>query len=245
MEGGGRVQTESAKTAEPARQAAVRPSGGDGLTSAFERALTGDRAAFGQVVLLTQDRLYTVLLRILGDRDDAREVAQDTYLKAMTSLHTFRGHASPYTWLYRIAVNLAVSRLRKLRRQRAWAASLPASLPWGSRPATETPPEAALRAERSRQVLVALGRLDSEYRAVLVLRDVDGLDYPEIAEVLQVPLGTVKSRLFRARLALRHELQRYAHPAGPTAPPAGPRAPIEPPTRPAAVPPSTLKGGPR
>lgn len=234
MEGGGRVQTEPAKAADPATPAAVRPSGGDDLTSAFERAITGDRAAFGQVVVLTQDRLYTVLLRILGDRDDAREVAQDTYLKAMTSLHTFRGHASPYTWLYRIAVNLAVSRLRKVRRQRAWAASLP----WGSRPATETPPEAALRAERSRQVLIALGRLDSEYRAVLVLRDVDGLDYPEIAEVLQVPLGTVKSRLFRARLALRHELQRYAQPAGPA-------AAAEPPTRPAAVPPSTLKGGPR
>lgn len=182
--------------------AGVGPTSG---ARAFDRALSGDRAAFGVFVRETQDRLFNVLFRILGNRDEAREVAQDTYLKAMTSLHTFRGHSSPYTWLYRIGVNLAVSRLRRVRRQRTshGRPTLPRSSP------PDTPPEAALRAERSTQVLAALARLDSEYRAVLVLREVDGLDYGEMAEILQVPVGTVKSRLFRARLALRHELQRY------------------------------------
>lgn len=174
-------------------------------SDSFQRALSGDRAAFGQVVLDTQDRLYTLLVRILGDRDEARETAQDTYLKALSSLHTFRGHSSAYTWLYRIAVNLAITRLRKIRRSRTF--NLPPQ--WTRADPAANPADAALLAEQSRQVLSALGRLDSEYRTILVLRDINDLDYPQIAEVLQLPLGTVKSRLFRARLALRHELQRF------------------------------------
>lgn len=196
---------------------AARP--GHPQLNTFQRALNGDRAAFGQFVLDTQDRLYTLLVRILGDRDDARETAQDTYLKALSSLHTFRGHSSAYTWLYRIAVNLAITRLRKVRRHRTF--NLPPQ--WTRADPAANPADAAILAEQSRQVLSALGRLDGEYRTILVLRDVDDLDYPQIAEVLQVPLGTVKSRLFRARLALRHELQRFiAAPASPN-PPGGPR----------------------
>lgn len=184
----------------------------DSEEALLRRAQEGDRPAFGQFVTSTQDRLYTLLVRIVGDRDEARELAQEAYLKALAALSSFRGSAAPYTWLYRIAVNLAVARLRKVRRQRTF------SLDGGTAPSSnltssvETPEAAVLRREQEKYVVAALGRLDSEYRAVLVMRDVDGLDYKEISDVLELPLGTVKSRLFRARLALREEINRYLNP---------------------------------
>lgn len=197
-----------------------RGAGGESAADAelklLKDAQAGDRGAFGEFVLSTQDRLYTVLVRIVGDREEARELAQETYLKALAALSKFRGASAGYTWLYRIGVNLAIARLRKVRRQRTF--SLDAAQP-GAHGASGTridraadgegPAEMVETQERSREVLAALGRLDSEYRAVLVMRDIDGLDYKDISEVLGLPLGTVKSRLFRARLALRDELNRY------------------------------------
>lgn len=184
------------------------------------RAQQGDRAAFGQFVLATQDRLYNLLLRIVGDHEEAKELAQDAYLKSLQALPSFRGNAAPYTWLYRIAVNLAIARLRKVRRHRVFSLDGPGghNLGRAEQSAEDSPAATILARERGRQVLAALGRLDSEYRAVLVMRDVDGLDYKDISEVLELPLGTVKSRIFRARLAFREELQRYF---GPTAGSAG------------------------
>jgi RNA polymerase sigma-70 factor (ECF subfamily) len=173
----------------------------------IRRAQAGDRAAFGDFVQLTQDRLFTLLVRIMGDREEARELAQEAYLKALMGLPEFRASAAPYTWLYRIAVNLAIGRLRKVRRHRHFSLDLAQDR---ASDATPAPDEAALRRERNQQVLSALGRLDSEYRAVLVMRDVDGLDYRDISDVLELPIGTVKSRIFRARLALREELLKYA-----------------------------------
>lgn len=182
----------------------------------LRRAQAGDRAAFGDFVHLTQDRLYTVLVRIMGDREEARELAQESYLKALLGLPGFRNNAAPYTWLYRIAVNLAIGRLRKVRRQRTFSLDA-ASIDRPAQPSLG-PESVVLDRERNQQVLAALGRLDSEYRAVLVMRDIDGLEYKEISDVLELPIGTVKSRIFRARLALRDELYKYMPaPAGPGA----------------------------
>lgn len=206
--------------AAPTTRPTTGNSAGTEELELVRRAQDGDRAAFGAFVVATQDRLYTVLVRIIGDREEARELAQETYLKAFSSLASFRGDSAPYTWLYRIAVNLAIARLRKVRRHRVFSldsASTSAAAGGGGgigSAARGTDPQLgpdahALAAEQARQVVAALGRLDSEYRTVLVLRDVDQLDYREIADVLQLPIGTVKSRLFRARLSLREELQRY------------------------------------
>lgn len=175
----------------------------------LRRAQAGDRPAFGQFVLATQDRLYNLLVRIVGDREEARELAQDAYLKALLALPGFRNSAAPYTWLYRIAVNLAIARLRKVRRHRVFSLDAPHAAVAGGGVHGDDPGSQALARERQRQVVAALGRLDSEYRAVLVMRDVEGLDYKDISDVLELPLGTVKSRIFRARLALREELSRY------------------------------------
>ena len=197
----------------------------------LKRAKDGDRGAYGKLVAIYQDRLYNAILRIVGDHDDARELAQETFTRGLDKLDGFRGEASPYTWLFRIATNLAISRLRKVQRHRTFSLDRPGTDSRGhggsggggnggnddqasalmNRMASNdaTPADEMLRRERSQQVLAALGRLDAEYRAVLVMRDVEGFDYQQMADVLGLPLGTLKSRLFRARLALRDELKSY------------------------------------
>lgn len=193
----------------------------------FRRAQSGDRGAFGQIVVLFQDRLYNAILRLVGDVEDARELTQETFTRALVKIDSFRGEAGPYTWLFRIAVNLSISQLRKVQRHRTFSLNQPAG---GSAKnngkarnddqaaslvdriasqQTEDPAAALQKREQGQYVLAALGRLDAEYRAVLVMRDVEGFDYQQMAEVLGLPLGTLKSRLFRARLALRDELKNY------------------------------------
>lgn len=186
----------------------------------LRKAQEGDRTAYGQLILLYQDRLYNGVLRLVGDREEARELTQEAFTRGLEKIDTFRGEASPYTWLFRIAVNLAISQLRRVQRNRIFSlgragrgaegdGQAQALLDRMSSDRTEAPPERAERRERAAEVLAALGRLDAEYRAVLVMRDVEGFDYQQMADVLSLPLGTLKSRLFRARLALRDELKSY------------------------------------
>jgi RNA polymerase sigma-70 factor (ECF subfamily) len=196
----------------------------------LRKAQHGDRAAYGQLVVIYQDRLYNGLLRLVGDQEEARDLAQEAFTRGLTKLNSFRGDASPYTWLFRIAVNLAISHLRKVQRHRVFSLDAPPRNGNGrhasedqassladrvSRDAlsggnpTVLPPDDLERRELHGQVLAALGRLDAEYRAVLVMRDIEGFDYQQMADVLSLPLGTLKSRLFRARLALRNELNAY------------------------------------
>ncbi|HRK32875.1 MAG TPA: sigma-70 family RNA polymerase sigma factor [Tepidisphaeraceae bacterium] len=189
----------------------------------MQAARSGDRGAFGQIVTRYQDRLFTAVLRLVGDYEDARELTQEAFTRAMISLENFRGDAQPYTWLFRIAMNLSISRLRKASRKRVFSLDAPANgrrhggsddqaatlVDRVSNVRSEAPEAAAERREAQQQVLAALGRLDSEYRAILVMRDVEGFDYQQMADLLDLPLGTLKSRLFRARLALRDELKGY------------------------------------
>ncbi len=205
-------------------QGAASARGRDRETALFLKARGGDRSAYGQVVLLYQDRLFNALLRMLGEAEEAREATQEAFTRALEKIETFRGESSPYTWIFRIGMNLAISSLR--RSQRARTFSLDGTSQGGNgmshhddqaaalvdRVAAnrdEQPPEVAERNERHQVVLDALSRLDGEYRAVLVMRDVEGFDYQQMADVLGLPLGTLKSRLFRARLALRDELAPY------------------------------------
>ncbi len=191
----------------------------------LRKAQFGDRAAFGQIVLRFQDRLYNSILRMVGDPEEARDLTQETFTRALVKIESFRGEAGPYTWLFRIAVNLAISQLRKVQKHRTFSLDSTGGNGKASRIGDDdqasalldrvtesrgqSPPEQVEARERSEQVIAALGRLDAEYRAVLVMRDVEGFDYQQMAEVLGLPLGTLKSRLFRARLALRDELKTY------------------------------------
>ncbi|MGH7214277.1 MAG: sigma-70 family RNA polymerase sigma factor [Tepidisphaeraceae bacterium] len=206
------------------------PNTSAGATREIEllrRAQRGDRGAYGQIVLAYQDRLFNAVLRLVGDRDEAGEITQEAFTRGLVKIDSFRGDAAPYTWLFRIAVNLAISQLRKVHRHRTFSLDRPGPNGRGyedgddhnsvasglvdraSRDGTGDPGQAMENRERDQEVLAALGRLDAEYRAVLVMRDIEGFDYQQIAEVLGLPLGTLKSRLFRARLALRDELRVY------------------------------------
>jgi RNA polymerase sigma-70 factor (ECF subfamily) len=185
------------------------------------RATSGDRQAFAQLALASQDRIYNALRKMTGNEQDAADLTQETFLKALQNVASFRGESSAYTWLFRIALNLATSRLRQIRARRTVAVTqltprkidgeaLPPRGILDDRPnASPRPEEVAQNHERDRQVSDALGRLPEEQRNLLVLRDVEGMEYQQIAELLSVPLGTLKSRLFRARLALRDELKGY------------------------------------
>ncbi len=171
----------------------------------IEATLAGDTAAFGQLVGRYQDRLYNALARVLNSAEDARDVVQDAFVQAFLKLNTFRGSSAFYTWLYRIAFNLAMSHARK---QRPLVSLDRVKDGYGSEPVDDSPlPEAGL-AQRERVELVhsALAELSIEYRQILVLRELEGCRYDEIAEILALPAGTVRSRLFRARLQLRDQL---------------------------------------
>ncbi|MGL6097913.1 MAG: sigma-70 family RNA polymerase sigma factor, partial [Fimbriiglobus sp.] len=187
----------------------------------IDETLGGRPAAFGELVRRYQDRLYNAVLRVADNPDDALDVVQDAFVNAYQSLGSFKGDAEFYTWLYRIAFNTAVS----LRRRRKALVSLEAGRDGNGDgpidphdPSEETRPGAALeRSEDEEQLYAAMAQLSADHRAVLVLKDIEGMKYEQIAEVLGVPIGTVRSRLNRARLDLR----------GLLAPELGNTAPIE------------------
>jgi len=169
----------------------------------------GRTEAFGILVHRYQDRLYPTVLRLTGCAEDAHDLLQDAFLRAYEKLSGFQGESSFYTWVYRIAVNLALSDRRK-RRRSAWRfLSVRQGEPVDPQDdPKQTDPSLPLeRAERDGQIQEALNSLAPDHRAVVVLKDLDGLRYEEIAATLGVPIGTVRSRLHRARCELRERLR--------------------------------------
>lgn len=175
--------------------------------SLIEQSLGGNTAAFGLLVRRYQDRLFTSVLHIVGHRQEAEDIVQDTFVRAFAKLDSFQRHSTFFTWIYRIALNAALNRNRRLR------PVVPLNLlAEGDRrdPADRgaMPEDRLLRAERDEQVRWALNQLSEEFRAVLVLREIDGFDYETIGRILDVSVGTVRSRLHRARGAMRAHLAR-------------------------------------
>jgi RNA polymerase sigma-70 factor (ECF subfamily) len=172
--------------------------------------LQGRTAAFGELVRRYQDRLYNTVFRLVDNAEDAQDVVQDAFLNAYQSLDSFKGDAQFFTWLYRIAVNTAIS----LKRKQRVALTLKASRfsDEGTEPLDPSEvsrPEHALeQAERERRIQETLNRLSPEHRTVLILKDIEGQKYETMAEILQVPVGTIRSRLHRARMELRELLQQ-------------------------------------
>lgn len=174
------------------------------------QVLSGDSAAFGEIVERHEDRLYNTIYRLVGSADDARDLLQDTFVKAYEKLDDFRGGSSLYTWLFRIAVNTSLSH----RRRRKWVQM---GAPAGdddpnpgdavADTAAVDPADPLIAAETETLVQEAINSLDDEHRTVVVLRDIQHCDYHEIADILDVPPGTVKSRLHRARMMLRDRLE--------------------------------------
>jgi len=178
--------------------------------SLIAATLAGDTAAFGRLVQTHQDRLYNSLLRVLGSADDAADIAQDAFVQAYVKLDSFRGGSAFYTWLYRIAFNLAMSQRRRQHNAASLdqMKSLIGSEPMDGQPTADA---GVLAQERADLVHAALAELSMEHRQILVLREIDGCRYDEIAEILDLPVGTVRSRLFRARLEMRDLLAPRLH----------------------------------
>ena len=170
-------------------------------------SLAGHSAAFGELVRRYQDRLYNTVFRLVDNADDAQDVVQEAFLSAYQSLDSFKGDSLFFTWLYRIAVNTAISHRRKRRPVARLVGSDGDILIDPLDPSELTRPGSALeQAEEERRLMRALSRLSPEHRAVLVMKDLHGQRYEEMAETLRVPVGTIRSRLHRARLELRELL---------------------------------------
>lgn len=175
-----------------------------------ERAKKGDVEAFEQLISQHQKTVYNIAYRLTGNHEDASDVAQEAFIRAYSSLADFRGDSSFATWLYRIVNNACLDELRKRKRQRLTYIDQTVSVDDGeiSRQIADTaggPEEALERVEIQRAVQESIDQLDYEYRIVLVMRDIQGYSYNEIAETLGLNLGTVKSRLNRARNALKEK----------------------------------------
>jgi RNA polymerase sigma-70 factor (ECF subfamily) len=172
--------------------------------------LQGNTAAFGVLVRCYQERLYNSVYRLVDNAEDAQDVVQEAFLSAYQSLDGFKGDSLFFTWLYRIAVNTAISLKRKQRamvRIDMGRNGEPLIEPLD--PSEESRPGHALeQAEQGRRIREALARLSPEHRAVLVMKDMEGQKYETMAEILQVPIGTIRSRLHRARLELREVLEK-------------------------------------
>jgi len=180
----------------------------------ISRCRSGDMTAFGALVEKYQHRLFNAVLRMVYNFDDAQELTQEAFVRALKGLKKFRGQAGFYTWLFRIGFNLCINYRRK--QQPVLFSTFQSSREVGGRQAdglvemadsrSPLPARQVQISEEHRRVLDALGQLAPDARAVVVLRDIEELDYAEIAQILDVPTGTVKSRLFRARMALREQL---------------------------------------
>jgi RNA polymerase sigma-70 factor (ECF subfamily) len=169
--------------------------------SLVEAAQEGDTAAFAELVRRYERRVRGVVARILDDDRDVDEAVQDAFVQAWRSLDRFRGDAQVFTWLYRIAVNAALARGRRLTHPTVALDDLPREP--ASRQAEDAPEQAGVR----ERLLAAIRDLPPDYRAALVLRDVSGLSNDEVADVLELSLPAAKSRIHRARLQVRAALE--------------------------------------
>ncbi len=164
----------------------------------------GDRPAFEELLRKYQDRIFNLCRYMLQDAEEAQDAAQDSFLKAYAALKNFKPDAAFYTWLYRIAVNTCLDYRKKLRPEPCEDESAVNNLP------THQPsPERLVQSkETGRLIETALRSLSKKFRTVIVLKEIEGLSYEEIAAVLPASIGTVKSRLSRAREELRKLLQK-------------------------------------
>ena len=172
-----------------------------------EKAKAGDQSAFEQLVLDNQNKVFSLALRLVHDREEAADLAQEAFVKAWQGLVSFQGESSFSTWIYRLTTNLCIDYLRKQKRREGVepAVSLDDEDSGWLEPADwEGDPQRLLeRAERGRALAQGLEQLSEWQRQILVLRELSGLSYQEIGQTLDIDLGTVRSRIARARMALR------------------------------------------
>jgi len=182
----------------------------------IEKTKGGDNSAFEELVKKYEKKIYNLALRLTGNPDEAGDVFQETFLKAYHSLNRFKGEANFSTWLYRIALNIFLMKKRKEKGKVFESIDMPLFTAKGEMtkeiPDWSTNPEAEIENKELKNILTkALASLPEEYRAVLILRDIQRLSNKEVSEILKLSIPAVKSRLHRARLFLRNEVSKYFH----------------------------------
>jgi RNA polymerase sigma-70 factor (ECF subfamily) len=177
-------------------------------TQLIDETLAGNSAAFEQLVRRYQDRLFNTMVHVVDNAEEAQDVVQEAFVQAFVKLETFQRCSAFYTWLYRIAFNTAISRRRRHKPTVSVERSRELS---GCEPIDRhgAPHERLEQQERVRLVQAALSSLTEDHRMILVLREMEGCAYETISEMLDVPVGTVRSRLFRARMQLREQLKDF------------------------------------
>ncbi|MEO1526918.1 MAG: sigma-70 family RNA polymerase sigma factor [Planctomycetota bacterium] len=168
----------------------------------IDRALSGDRTAFAELVRQNQDRLFASMMQVTGSPEESEEVTQEAFIRAFIKLDTFQRNSQFFTWLYRIAFNSALTRRRK-KRARVSLDQVREDNGLEVSSSFEAVDEPMLRDERVKLVRAAIATLTEEHRNILTLREMDDFSYEEIAEVLEISIGTVRSRLSRARRQLK------------------------------------------
>jgi len=179
-----------------------------------QRTLAGDKSAYGLLVLKYERRIQRLIGRMVRDVNLVEDIAQETFIRAYRALHQYRGDAQFYTWLYRIAVNTAKKALLELKRdltvsENSHNAGDEDETSWRkNEPMTQETPESVLAAkEISVVVNTALAALPPDLRQAVTLREIEGLSYEEIATAMDCPIGTVRSRIFRAREAISQKIK--------------------------------------
>jgi RNA polymerase sigma-70 factor (ECF subfamily) len=171
-----------------------------------KRVQKGDKKAFDPLVIKYQQRIANLISRFIRDPDEVLDVTQEAFIKAYRALPNFRGDSQFYTWLYRVAINTAKNHLATLSRrppQGDIEAEIAEQMDMGTRlKEQETPERLAEEADLKAVILEAVDQLPEELKTALTLREIDGLSYDEIAEAMDCPIGTVRSRIFRAREAV-------------------------------------------
>ena len=170
------------------------------------RTLDGNPEAFGELIQKYQDRLFNGMVQIVRSETEAEDIVQDACVLAFRKLETFQGKSAFFTWLYRISYNVAVSRMRR----RKSTVSLDGEAEVDRFQLSDDGPRPGDRLELEEQLTqlhLAMGQLSEEHRSILVLREMQEMDYEAISEILDLPLGTVRSRLHRARSQLREHLE--------------------------------------
>jgi RNA polymerase sigma-70 factor, ECF subfamily len=176
-----------------------------------ERALTGDADAFGEIVLRWERRIFVLAFGMLGREEDARDATQETFLAAFRNLRAFRGEAKVSSWLHRIAVNQCITRQRraKVRNESALETEEEKNAASFSSPIQYSPARVAEGRETTAAVRRAVNSLPIDLRQVVVMKEFEELTFREIADVLDLPLSTVKSRLYTALKQLQMRLQKF------------------------------------
>ncbi len=176
------------------------------------RAQRGDMGAFNDLVLRHQDKIFNAVFRFCGNHEDAADITQRAFINAYRKISEFEGDAAFTTWMYRIAFNQSISFRRENTRHRSVSLTSGKDDEMIVEPAITTNPDERMESQdNQRKVQQALNQLDDDDRRIIVLKDIEDRSYDDIAEILDIPKGTVRSRLHRARLALKEKLKTFVN----------------------------------